>query len=177
MVKTCSLVYMITYKLVGFTTREQAFIDFVLQDLRGWAGMGYEFQVTSTAAAMVVIMKKTNAQLLRKFRQSYLRGLSVTDISKTPAEIWINTMNWNNVPKNFTGSRDSYRSYLIQHEMGHALGYDHTEPHDDIQQLCPVMYQQTKGTRGICTVNPWKTHERNVTDNYIVGELLHYPNN
>ena len=50
-----------------------------------------------------------------------------------------------------------YRQYIIQHEMGHAIGiYDHAHPiHDSIEGNCHPMYQQTKGTKGLCRSNPW----------------------
>jgi hypothetical protein len=68
--------------------------------------------------------------------------LSRTYIS-TPREIEIDEDNWNygvtisklNIPE--------YRKYVINHEIGHAIGYDHRECNNN--EKCPIMYQMTKG--------------------------------
>jgi len=69
---------------------------------------------------------------------------SFTVQSKTkPPVIYINSKNWlNGVPESGLTLRQ-YREYVINHEFGHALSYDH-QPCKHTSR-CPVMYQSTIG--------------------------------
>ncbi len=137
-------------------------IQRILDDPRGWRGQNYIFvDVDDITEADVIISKESSARMKRRFTAPELYGLSVTTryTDGRPAEIWIHADNWNKVPPDFVGSKRLYREYVIQHEMGHVLGYNHERP-INISELCPVMYQQTKGTRGICKSNPWVRSSR-----------------
>ncbi len=70
---------------------------------------------------------------------------SYTITSDTP-EIYIDEVNWNGVPESGL-SVDDYRIYVINHEMGHALGFDHVpcDATTAVNGVCPVMYQSTRG--------------------------------
>ncbi|MDP9431145.1 MAG: DUF3152 domain-containing protein [Actinomycetota bacterium] len=65
----------------------------------------------------------------------------------------INYRRWRDGGSAYGTDLAAYRIYVINHEVGHALGHDH-------QFGClpdgraPVMMQQTKGT-GSCSPNPW----------------------
>ena len=72
----------------------------------------------------------------------------------------------------FQGDVGSYRQYLVNHEVGHAIGYQQHQPCDTDGGLAPAMMQQTFGTGNndvskldpdgvvkpdgkVCRFNPW----------------------
>lgn len=55
----------------------------------------------------------------------------------------INESRWVRGASPFDGDIGSYRQYLLNHEMGHGLGYAAHEPCGGTGELAPVMMQQT----------------------------------
>lgn len=72
----------------------------------------------------------------------------------------------------YQGDIGSYRQYMVNHEVGHAIGYAQHQPCESPNGLAPVMMQQTFGTANddlaaldthgvveanglVCTANPW----------------------
>lgn len=98
----------------------------------------------------VVIQLCDDAFMRAKFPEPRLRGLSVTNVGAVPRRVYIHAGNWALPPTEFVGSRDLYRAYLIQHEIGHCLGWTHEPVPADAGAPCPVMLQQSLGTRGRC---------------------------
>ena len=76
----------------------------------------------------------------------------------------INSRRWKRGAASYRWSRflAAYRRYLINHEVGHALGH----PHRNCPRTgapAPVMMQQTKGVEP-CRRNPWPlTYEKSAT--------------
>jgi hypothetical protein len=87
------------------------------------------------------------------------------------ARVFINEARWVRGAVPFQGDVGSYRQYVINHEVGHAIGYPRHEPCDKQGGLAPVMMQQTFSTADddaarfdpqfvkpdgkTCQFNPW----------------------
>jgi hypothetical protein len=65
----------------------------------------------------------------------------------------INLARWETAVPDYAGDVATYRLYVVNHEVGHALGQGH-ERCRGAGQLAPVMEQQTLGLQG-CVKNPW----------------------
>ncbi len=85
--------------------------------------------------------------------------------------VFLNLARWVRGAVPFQGDVGSYRQYLINHEIGHAIGYNAHEPCDKNGALAPIMMQQTFSTSDndaarfdpgsvkpdgkTCRFNPW----------------------
>ncbi len=71
---------------------------------------------------------------------------SYTIYNKTPILIHIDSSNWLNGVKQSGLTLQQYRQYVILHEFGHALGYDHMDINaTTFDGKTPIMYQATRG--------------------------------
>jgi len=66
------------------------------------------------------------------------------------AQIWLNADRWMHGATPSRLPLERYRQYMVSHEMGHSLGYDHVKCPG--KGPAPVMMQQTLGI-GACTPN------------------------
>jgi hypothetical protein len=65
----------------------------------------------------------------------------------------INLARWSAAVPDYQGDVATYRRYVVNHEVGHALGHHH-EFCAGPGQVAPVMQQQTLGLKG-CVKNAW----------------------
>jgi Protein of unknown function (DUF3152) len=87
------------------------------------------------------------------------------------SRVFVNEARWVRGAVPFQGDIGSYRQYLINHEVGHGIGYQKHEPCGENGALAPVMMQQTFSTSNdddarfdpesvkpdgrTCRFNPW----------------------
>lgn len=72
------------------------------------------------------------------------------------ARVVLSEARWVRGAPAFEGDIGSYRQYLVNHEVGHAIGYHAHQPCENDGGLAPVMMQQTFGTANneIATLDP-----------------------
>ncbi|MGV9887194.1 DUF3152 domain-containing protein [Streptomyces sp. NPDC003395] len=79
---------------------------------------------------------------------------------EVPGGVVVNLKRWVEGSPTFDGPIHDYRALIINHEMGHFLGYAHTTCAGP-GRLAPVMMQQIKGLHG-CAANAWPYDENGV---------------
>jgi hypothetical protein len=133
-------------------------VNATLSDPRSWiAGNNVRFhQVSSTNGTDFTIWLASPATAQRICAASGV-NIVVGGVPYTSCRggnnVVINATRYFNAVPNYGASLAVYRSYAINHEVGHWLGHGH--------QLCPgagqpapVMQQQTLGLQG-CVANSW----------------------
>ncbi|MFJ8939012.1 DUF3152 domain-containing protein [Streptomyces sp. NPDC102365] len=131
-----------------------------LNDKRSWAhGGGRTFERISSGKPDFVITLASPGTTAFWCAKS---GLDTTEDnvscdSAATDRVMINAYRWAQGSETFGDKMYSYRQMLINHEVGHRLGYGHVSCSVD-GGLAPVMQQQTKFLNhdGIkCLPNPW----------------------
>jgi len=128
-----------------------AAVERTLADPRGWgAGGRLAFQRVATGEvdfAVVLATPATTDRLCRPLNTAgiyscFQHGRSV-----------VNYLRWRDGAAPYAGQLETYRKYVVLHEVGHALGRGHADCPGP-GRLAPTMMQQTKGV-GACRPNPW----------------------
>jgi Protein of unknown function (DUF3152) len=125
-------------------------VDATLADPRSWIATGkHAFQRTSTEGDVRVLFA-TPATTDELCAPLQTRG----EVSCRNRElVVINAKPWHHGVQAYRTDVDEYRRYVINHEMGHAIGFGHTGCPGP-GATAPVMLQQSYGLDG-CTANPW----------------------
>lgn len=127
-----------------------AVVDATLADPRSWAGSGrYAFRRVPAKADLRVLLA-TPGTTDRLCAPLQTQGLASC---RNQRLVVLNARLWAAGTPAYAGRLADYRRYMVNHELGHALGHRHTAC-PGRGRPAPVMMQQTYGLQG-CRANPW----------------------
>lgn len=126
------------------------FVVETLGDARSWVGRGAGFELLDEGGDFTMIVALPDdvdrmcAPLQTNGRYSCARN----------GWIAFNSLRWFGATDDWPSDLETYRRYLVNHEVGHYIvGPAHEECPGD-GEIAPVMMQQTKGLDG-CVANGW----------------------
>ena len=125
-------------------------VERVLGDPRGWSRSGTAFRRVpggSVNFRVTLASATTTNELCRPLQTNgifscYMNGRAVLNFSR-----------WKEGAASYGSDLSGYRIYMVNHEVGHALGHGHAWC-PEAGARAPVMVQQTKGVVP-CRRNPW----------------------
>ncbi len=128
----------------------------ILNDPRGWATIeNQSFQIVDREDAdlnIIFAKPETVDELCYPLQTNGIYSC------RNEKNVVINMFRWVSGAKDFDNDLSTYRIYLINHEVGHYLGWKHSDCPSE-NALAPVMMQQSKTTDG-CIPNGWPIYER-----------------
>jgi hypothetical protein len=135
-------------------TEVAVIVDAVLGDPRSWiAGGKVRLQlVPAGAPADFTVSLATPATSEAICATGGLRTGGYSSC-RLPGRVVLNLARWLTGIPDYGAPLEEYRQYLVNHEVGHQLGYGH-EACPGAGQPAPVMQQQTYGLKG-CVANAW----------------------
>jgi hypothetical protein len=134
-----------------------------LDDPRSWSGHGVrleridsgtpDFRISLTSS---ITVRKWCGYTIKIETSCYASAGSVSGLHVN--RVVLNDARWVRGDPAYIGDIAAYRTYMINHEDGHALGHMHA--HECLADgLAPAMMQQTIGLKTpsgkICQANPW----------------------
>ena len=132
--------------------RFAAFVENVLYDPRGWgAGGTLAFRRTDSRTASFTVTLASPATTDRLCAPLVTAGRYSCH---QDGRAVLNYLRWTEGAPPYRDDLDGYRTYMVNHEVGHALGHGAHNFCTTIGAKAPLMMQQTKGVDA-CKPNPW----------------------
>ncbi|MEH0983682.1 DUF3152 domain-containing protein [Micromonospora sp. CPCC 205556] len=138
-----------------------AAVDGTLADPRSWIASGEVRlqRVSDDDAADFTVYLATPATSEQMCAEGGLRTEGYTSC-RLPGQVIINLARWMDAVPDYGAPLETYRTYVVNHEVGHELGEEH-QACPGPGEPAPVMQQQTYGLDG-CVANAFP---------YLDGEL------
>lgn len=137
-----------------------AAVDATLADRRSWIAGGRRLQRVPNGAphefTAYLATPETALRMCAAGGVNIRVGGRPYTSCRTSGKVIINLERWRkSIPEYVSAAvpLDTYRAYVVNHEVGHQLGYRH-ERCPRARQPAPVMMQQTLSLTG-CAANPW----------------------
>ncbi|UQX89716.1 DUF3152 domain-containing protein [Jatrophihabitans telluris] len=136
-----------------------------LSNPQSWAGDGKDALQRVSSGPVDFHISLTSSMTVRDLC-GYSLPVETSCFDGQDSRVVLNVARWVRGAKAYVGDLATYRLYAVNHEVGHALGHNHS--HEClVSGVAPVMMQQTIGTRTasgkICSPNPWP-YPKGVTD-------------
>lgn len=124
----------------------------ILNDARSWGRAGQAMRFERVNSGPVRFRVSLSSPSLTDRQCHPLRTFSRVSCFNGRRAV-INNVRWQHGSWTYGNDVASYREYVINHEVGHALGRDHVKCATK-GKPAHVMVQQTKSLEG-CSANPW----------------------
>lgn len=122
-----------------------AVVDSTLQNPKSWIGSGrYSFQRTDDPAAADIRVTLASQQTTRSIC-GFAIPFDASCWKSERSQVVLNTARWARGAVAYQGNVVAYQQYVVNHEVGHGMGFSHVGC-EATGQLAPVMMQQTWGT-------------------------------
>lgn len=119
-------------------------VDAVLADPRSWIGGG-TFSLARVDTGDPDIRISLTSQMTVRGSCGWSVPLEASCFNGSAGRVFLNDARWVRGAMSFNGDLAAYRSYAVNHEVGHALGMSH-QPCAGAGALAPVMMQQSWST-------------------------------
>ena len=128
-----------------------------LSDHRSWTGTGVDALQRVDSGPVDFRVSLVSSMSVRNLC-GYSLPVETSCYDGGQARVVLNVARWVRGARVYAGDLATYRIYAVNHEVGHALGHNHS--HSCLKNgMAPAMMQQTIGattaTGQVCKPNPW----------------------